>query len=43
MDSRMAARALSAFRGTPTEIESAMVFSSIGSHGSSFWMARLMG
>ena len=43
LDSRMAARALSAFRGTPTEMESAMVFSSIGSQGLFSWMARLMG
>ena len=43
LDSRMAMRALSALRGTPTEMESAMVFSSMGSQGLSSWMARLMG
>ena len=43
LDSRIAASALSALRGTPTEIESAMVFSSIGSQGLFSLMARLMG
>ena len=42
-DSRMAIRALSAFRGTPTAMESARVFSSMGSQGLFSAMARLMG
>ena len=39
----MAIRALSAFRGTPTAMESARVFSSIGFQGVSVSMARFSG
>ena len=42
-DSRIAMSALSALRGTPTEMESAIVFSSIGSQGLFSWIARLRG
>ncbi len=42
-DSRMAIRALSAFRGTPTAMESARVFSSMGCQGSPVSMARFSG
>ena len=43
LDSRIAMSALSALRGTPTAMESARVFSSIGSQGLFSAMARLMG
>ena len=43
LDSRMAMRALSAFRGTPTAMESARVFSSMGRQGSPVSMARFRG
>ena len=42
-DSRMALRALSAFRGTPTAMESARVFSSMGRQGSPASTARFRG
>ena len=42
-DSRIAMSALSALRGTPTAMESARVFSSMGRQSSPVTMARLMG
>ena len=43
LDSRTAFRALSAFRGTPTAMESARVFSSMGDQGFPVWRARFRG
>ena len=42
-DSRMARRALSGLRGTPTAMESARVFSAMGSQGFPVSMARFRG
>ena len=42
-DSSMAWRALSGFRGTPTAMESARVFSSMGCQGAFSSMARFRG
>ena len=43
LDSSMAWRALSGFRGTPTAMESARVFSSMGCQGAFSSMARFRG